>query len=74
MAHIWDVSTESPSSASVTVISKFHDICPIDFPNMPLVRDIKFCINLELGVHPISIPFYHMDQVEIGKLKIQLQE
>ena len=41
---------------------------------MPPDRDIDFCINLEPGTHPISIPPYRMTPAELRELKAQLQE
>ena len=42
--------------------------------DMPPDRDIDFCIHLEPGTRPISIPPYTMSQVELRELKAQLQE
>ena len=41
---------------------------------MPPDRDIDFCIDLEPGTRPISIPPYRMAPAELRKLKTQLQE
>ena len=41
---------------------------------MPPDRDIDFCIDLEPGTRPISIPPYRMAPVELKELKAQLQE
>ena len=45
-----------------------------DLPGMPPDRDIDFCINLEPGTRPISIPPYRMAPAELRELKAQLQE
>ncbi|WMV33155.1 hypothetical protein MTR67_026540, partial [Solanum verrucosum] len=37
-------------------------------------RDIHFCIDLEPGTRPISIPPYHMAPAELRELKAQIQE
>ena len=37
-------------------------------------RDIDFCIDLESGTCPISIPPYRMAPAELRELKAQLQE
>ena len=47
---------------------------PVDLPGMPPDRDIDFCIDLEPGNRPISIPPYRMAPAELRKLKAQLQE
>ncbi|WMV51399.1 hypothetical protein MTR67_044784 [Solanum verrucosum] len=50
------------------------EVFPIDLFGMPPDRDIYFCIDLELGTHPISIPPYRMASVELRELKAQIQE
>ena len=47
---------------------------PADLPGMPPDRDIDFCIDLEPGSRPISIPPYRMAPAELRELKAQLQE
>ena len=47
---------------------------PADLPCMPPDRDIDFCIDLEPGTRPISIPPYRMAPAELRELKAQLQE
>ena len=41
---------------------------------MPPNRDIDFCIDLEPGSRPLSIPPYRMAPAELRELKAQLQE
>ncbi|WMV32385.1 hypothetical protein MTR67_025770 [Solanum verrucosum] len=41
---------------------------------MPLGRDVDFCIELEPGTRPISIPLYRMAPAELRELKAQIQE
>ncbi|WMV47133.1 hypothetical protein MTR67_040518 [Solanum verrucosum] len=60
LTHIRDVEIEAPSIESIPVRSEFREVFPDDLPGMPPNRDIDFCIDLELGTHPISIPSYHM--------------
>ena len=45
-----------------------------DILGMPPDRDIDFCIDLEPGTRPISIPPYRMAPAELRELKAQLQE
>ena len=47
---------------------------PADLSGMPPDRDIDFCIDLEPGTRPISIPPYRMAPAELRELKAQLQE
>ena len=45
---------------SIPVVSEFSEVFPTDLPGLPLDRDIDFCIDVEPGTRPISIPPYHM--------------
>ncbi len=74
LAHIRDVEVEAPSIESIPVVSEFREVFPNDLPGMPLDRDIDFCIDLEPGTRPISIPPYRMAPAELRELKAQIQE
>ncbi|KAH0746217.1 hypothetical protein KY285_007874 [Solanum tuberosum] len=74
MAHIWDVEVESPSIESIHVVSEFREVFSNNMAGMPPDRDIDFCIDLEPGTRPISIPPYHMALVDLRELKAQIQE
>ena len=47
---------------------------PADLPGIPPDRDIDFCIDLEPGTRPFSIPPYRMAPAGLRELKAQLQE
>ncbi|XP_069147076.1 uncharacterized protein [Solanum lycopersicum] len=74
LAHIRDDTTQVPSIESVSVVREFLDVFPADLPGMPPDRDIDFCIDLEPGTRPISIPPYRISPAELRELKVQLQE
>ena len=74
LAHLRDDTTQVPSIESVSIVREFLDVFPADLPCMPPDRDIDFCIDLEPGTHPISIPPYRMAPAELRELKAQLQE
>ena len=65
LAHIRDVEVESPSIESIPVVSEFRELFPNDLPGMPLDGNIDFCIDLEPGTRPISIPPYRMAPTEL---------
>ncbi|XP_049414653.1 uncharacterized protein LOC125877388 [Solanum stenotomum] len=65
---------ESPSMESTSIVYDLKELFPIDLPGMPPDRDIDFCIDLELGTHPISIPHHQMAQTELRALKAQIEE
>ena len=56
LEHLKDDTTQVPSIKSVSVVREFLDVFPADLPGMPPDRDIDFCIDLESGTRPISIP------------------
>ena len=51
-----DDTTQVPSIESVSIVREFLDVFPTDLRGMPPDRDIDFCIDLEPGTRPISIP------------------
>ena len=63
LAHLRDDTTKVPSIESVLIVREFLDVFPADLPGMPPDRDIDFCIGLESGTRPISIPHYRMAHV-----------
>ena len=56
LAHLKDDTSKVPSIESVFIVREFLDVFPADLPGMPPDRDIDFCIDLEPGTRPISIP------------------
>ncbi|XP_069150379.1 uncharacterized protein [Solanum lycopersicum] len=42
----------------ILVVSEFSEVFPTDLPGLPPDRDIDFCIDVEPGTRPISIPPY----------------
>ena len=56
MSHLRDDTSKVPSIESVLIVRKFLDVFPVDLPCMPPDRDINFCIDLEPGTQPITIP------------------
>ena len=69
--HIRDVEVESPSIESISSDVIIKEVLHTDLPGTPSDRDIDFCINLEPGTHPISIPLYRMAPIELRELKAQ---
>ena len=60
LAHLKHYTTQVPSIESVSIVCEFLDVFPADLPDMPPDRDIDFCIDLEPGTRPISIPPYRL--------------
>ncbi|WMV25540.1 hypothetical protein MTR67_018925, partial [Solanum verrucosum] len=74
LAHIRDAEVESHSFESISVVLEFRKVFPTNLPGMPPDRDLDFCIDLEPGTHPISVPPYRMASEELRELKAQIQE
>ncbi|WMV37353.1 hypothetical protein MTR67_030738 [Solanum verrucosum] len=74
LAHIRDVEIEALSIEFIPVVSEFREVFPNDLPGMPPDRDIDFCIDLESGTRPISIPPYRMALAELRELKAHIKE
>ena len=64
LAHIKDDTFQVPSIESVSVVREFLDVFPADHPGIPPDRDIDFCIDLEPGTRPISIP--HIEWLQLS--------
>ena len=58
----------------IPVVSEFPEVFQINFPGLPTNRDIDFCIDVEPGTRPISIPPYRMAPAELKELKEQLED
>ena len=69
LAHLRDDTTQVPSIESVSIVLEFLDVFPVDLPGMPPDRDIDFCIDLEPGTRPISIPPYKIAPAELREFK-----
>ncbi|XP_070042803.1 uncharacterized protein [Nicotiana tomentosiformis] len=74
LAFVRDVSADTPTIESVTVVMDFWNIFLIDLSGMSPDRDIDFSIDLVPSTQPISSPPYHMAPAELKELKEQLQE
>jgi hypothetical protein len=58
----------------IPVIYEYADVFPDELPGMPPDRGIKFAIELQLRMTPISKRPYQMPPAELAELKKQLQE
>ena len=74
LGHIRDTNIETPMLESIPVVSEFSEVFPTDLSGLPPDRDIDFCIDMEPGTQPISIPPYCMEPTELKELKEQLQD
>ncbi|XP_060170649.1 uncharacterized protein LOC132601584 [Lycium barbarum] len=74
LAYLRDTSVDSLPLESVPIVSEFAEVFPSDLLGIPLDSDIDFCIYLDSGTRPISIPPYWMAPAELRELKEQLQD
>ena len=58
----------------IPIVSEFPDVFPEEISGLPPIREVEFTIELLLGIAPISIAPYRMASVELGELKLQLQD
>ena len=72
--HVAAHAKASPDLASIPVVCEFPDVFPEDLPRLPPNRDVKFSIELEPGIAPISRCPYRMAPKELAKMKKQLEE
>lgn len=56
------------------MLCEFIKVLPDDLLEIPPNCDYNFCIDLESGTRPISIPLYKNVLIELKKLKSQLQD
>ena len=54
---------------SIPVVSELSKVFPDDLPCLPPDRDIEFCIDVEPGNQPISIPPYRMASAELKRVE-----
>ena len=76
LCHIVSVNNldhDNPSIDSVPIMSEFQDVFPDDLPGVPPPREIDFCVDLELGTKPISIPPYIVAPAKLKELKLHLK-
>ena len=56
------------------VVYEYGDVFPDEPPELPLHKDVDFCIELHPGTSPISMTPHRMAPVELQELKVQIQE
>ncbi|KAA3488661.1 Retrotransposon protein [Gossypium australe] len=69
-----DIKVYESKIKSVSVVCEFPDVFSEELPELPLVREVEFSIDLVPGTTPISIAPNRMVPTELKDLKVQLQE
>ena len=63
----WDLSLSR-------VVCEYEEVFLDKLPELPLHKDVDFCIELDLGTPPISMTPHRMAPVELQELKFQIHE
>ncbi|KAA3461602.1 reverse transcriptase [Gossypium australe] len=71
LAYVFDSRVSKLKLESVLVVFEYPDVFPEELPGLPLIREVKFDIELAPVTSPISITPYRIAPTE---LKAQLQE
>ncbi|KAA3470504.1 DNA/RNA polymerases superfamily protein [Gossypium australe] len=74
LAYVLDTKVSKKKIESVPIVCEYTDVFPEELSGLPLVREVKFAIEVVLGTSRISIAPYRMASTELKDLKIQLQE
>jgi len=74
LCHVTRTEDVGPSLEDIPVVKEFPNVLIDEIPGMPPLREVEFCIDLTLGVTPISKTPYQMAPAELKKLKTQLEE
>ena len=56
------------------IVCEYKDVFLDELLELPLQRDVDFCIKLHLGTSPISMTPHRMALFELQELKVQIQE
>jgi hypothetical protein len=65
-------SLHTKAISDVPVVCEYEDVFPEELSSLPLDRDVEFVINLVPGTAPIAQSPYHMADVELKLLKVEL--
>lgn len=75
LAYVVDLRVEGKHSVSdVPIVREFLDVFPEELPGVHPERQVKFLIDMILGVSPIAKAPYHLVPPEMHELSTQLQE
>ncbi|XP_040942739.1 uncharacterized protein [Gossypium hirsutum] len=58
----------------ICIVREFPDVFPHELPGLPSKREVKFGIELLMGMTPVSITPYCMAPKELKELKVEFQE
>lgn len=73
LAHVCDVTIETPTIKSIPMVCEFPNVFPVDLPRLPLEHDVNFTIDIDSSTKPISISSDRMALAELKELSTQLQ-
>ena len=65
LAHVVDVSKETPRLEDISVVSEFSDVFRDELPGLPLHREIEFVIDLAHIIEPVLKAPFRMAPIEM---------
>ena len=74
LCNVVKIGDAEPSLEDIPIVREFPDVFPLESPEVPPLREVEFCINLTLGVAPISMAPYRIAPAKHKELKTQLDE
>nr|GEV03213.1 reverse transcriptase domain-containing protein [Tanacetum cinerariifolium] len=73
-AQVMEKNSKDKRLEDIPLVREFPDVFLEDLPGVPLVRQVKFQIDLILGVAPVAHTPYRLAPSEMQELSNQLQE
>ncbi|GJZ32332.1 putative reverse transcriptase domain-containing protein [Tanacetum coccineum] len=74
IAQVVEKKSDEKRLEDIPVVREFSEVFPKDLPSLPLVRQVKFQIDLISRVAPVAQAPYRLAPLEMHKLSDQLQE
>ncbi|KAD7477365.1 hypothetical protein E3N88_00501 [Mikania micrantha] len=74
LAHVVEKKPETQTVEDIPIIRDYPEVFPEDLPGLPLVRQLKFRIDLVPGANPMAKSQYRLAPSEMQELSSQLQE
>ncbi|GJX16458.1 putative reverse transcriptase domain-containing protein [Tanacetum coccineum] len=74
IAQVMEKKSDERRLEDIPVVREFPEVFPEDLPDLPLVRQVEFQIDLMPGVAPVARAPYRLAPSEMQELSDQLQE
>ncbi|GJV43946.1 putative reverse transcriptase domain-containing protein [Tanacetum coccineum] len=74
IAQVKEKKSDEKQLEDIPVVREYLEVFPEDLPDLPLVRQVEFQINLIPGATPVARAPYRLAPLEMQELSNQLQE